>query len=164
MKYTKEVLFCARYLSGSGITSDTFNDVLEHVNELSGEYTIVKRENRDFYYELAAKLRDMWPPGNKDGKYPWRDSVENIKRKLIEVWATKLDGKSFTIEECLMVARKYLSQFQQSTKYMMILKYFILKNGVSKFANMLLDDEFLATAAAEESEYDIISEGEGVLI
>lgn len=164
MKYTREVLFCARYLSGSGITADNFNDVLQHLNELSGEYTIVKRENRDFYYELAAKLRDLWPPGNKNGKYPWRDSVENIRRKLIEVWATKLEGKSYSIDDCLRVARKYLSQFQEDTKFMKILKYFVLKDNVSVLANMLLDDEFVAGADPEDVDYNNISVGEGVLI
>jgi len=163
MKYTKEVLFCARYLSGSGITSETFNDVLEHVNELTGEYSIIKRENRDFYYELAEKLRILWPPGKKNGKYSWRGSVEDIKRRLITVWGTKLEGKSYTIDRCLTVARRYLADFQEDTKYMKILEYFILKDNVSVFANMLLDDEFVAAAEAEENYMDYSTEG-GVLI
>lgn len=164
MTASQQVLFCAKYLSERGYSSHDFDDLVEQSKKLKVDYNLVKKEPTTFFFELAEKLRELWPPGEKEGKYPWRDSVDNLRRRLMELWATKLAGKTFTVEECLVVARKYLSQFQHDTKYMMILKYFILKNGTSKFANMLLDDEFIVTAVAEESEYDNISEGEGVLI
>ena len=164
MKYTREVLFCARYLSGNGITADNFNDVLQHLNKLSGEYTIVKMENRDFYYELASRLREMWPPGEKDGKYPWRDSVDNLRRRLQELWKIRFPNRTLTIEQCLAVARKYLSQFQGSTKYMQILKYFIKKEGTSKFADMLDSESELAQAMAQYTEDESVPTEEGVLI
>ena len=35
--------------------------------------------------------------------------------------------KQYSIEECVAAANKYLAQFENDTKYMQILKYFILK-------------------------------------
>lgn len=44
---------------------------------------------KSFFEELAERLREMWPPGEKDGKYPWRDSVGNLARRLELLWADR---------------------------------------------------------------------------
>lgn len=91
------------------------------------KFSLVKDENQQsFFEELAEGLRNLWPPGEKDGKYPWRDSVSNLSRRLEALWRDR-QLKDFSIDDCLMVARRYLAQFEQSTKYMKTLKYFILK-------------------------------------
>ena len=102
-----------------------------------------------FFETLASKLREMWPSGDKDGKYSWRDSVPNLAERLRTLWDIR-QLKNYTIETCLSVARRYLSSYEDNKKYMQTLKYFILKqddiiqsNGMikhinkSKFADML---------------------------
>lgn len=85
------------------------------------------KEPEDFYSKLAGGLRELWPPGEKDGKYPWRDSVKNLKTRLEFLWRDRKFKDKYSIEQCLSVARKYLSQYEDNAKYMQTLKYFIFK-------------------------------------
>ena len=175
MTVSQQVLFCARYLSERGYNSQDFDDLVNQSKKLKADYNLVKKEPTTFFTELAEKLRELWPAGEKDGMYPWRDSVPNLRKRLIELWATRFPDKTYSIEECLTVARKYLSQFQDDTKYMRVLKYFILKQKVIKdangkdthydesiFADMLESNKDIL-AAETEFTYDSTYE-EGVLI
>ena len=107
------------------------------------------KSNESYFVELATKLREMWPPGEKDGKYPWRDSVPNLVTRLQNLWIIR-ELKEYPIDFCLQVARRYLSKYENDAKYMCVLKYFILKQkhitqadgslkyiSDSKFADML---------------------------
>ena len=176
MSYSDTCLFCARYLSERGYTSKDYEDMVAHLGELKVDYNLVRKEPSTFFTELAEKLRELWPPGEKEGKYPWRDSVPNLRKRLIELWVSRFNGKSYTIEQCLTVARKYLSNFQDDTRYMKVLKYFILKqkdivdqNGKathydeSILADMLESGEYLEPVE-ETIDYDNLSAEEGVLI
>ena len=163
MAVSNEVLFCARYLSERGYDSHNFDGLVELSNNLEVDYNLVKKEPTTFFIELAEKLREMWPAGDKDGKYPWRDSTDNLKRRLIHLWNTRLQGQEYTLDECLTVARRYLSQFQEDTKYMQILKYFIMKDKKSKFADMLESQKELIPEETSLFDDNIFSE-EGVLI
>ena len=165
MEYSNESLFCARYLALRGYTSKDFDELVAQSDNLEGEYALVKKEVSDFYRELAEKLRDLWPRGDKNGKYPWRDSVDNLRRRLINLWNTRLKGQTYTIDECLTVARKYLSQFQDDTTYMQILKYFILndKKKTSRFADMLENQKESIPEDDWIAEDNVFNE-EGVLI
>ena len=109
----------------------------------------ILKSNDNYFTELATRLREMWPPGTKDGKFAWRDSVDNLVTRLQNLWDIR-DLKDYPIEFCLQVARRYLSKFENDTKYMCTLKYFILKQkhitqkdgslkyiSESKFADML---------------------------
>ena len=129
-EYTSEIKFCVKYLLDHGVNSKNFVDVATKLTPKDQRYDFVKVEDRidrKFFDELASKLRELWPPGNKSGKYPWRDSVENISKRLQILWNERMKGKTYTIEQCLAAARKYLSQFEDDTTYMVLLKYFILK-------------------------------------
>ena len=119
---------------------------------------------KSFYAELAEALRKLWPPGEKDGKWPWRDSVDNLTRRLKTLWDIRNLGER-TIDECIMAAQRYLAQFQDNAKYMQTLKYFILKqddiidkNGkhkyinVSKFADLLESNPNMDNTMSEWTE------------
>ena len=80
---------------------------------------------------LAEALRKLWPSGEKDGKYPWRDTVPNLKERLRLIWDYNDLGDKYTVDDCLQAARRYLAQFQEDTKYMQTLKYFIFKQNKS---------------------------------
>jgi len=138
--YSNECKFCARYLKDNGVSGDNFDEVVALITELDPDYKLIKIEKPDFFKDLATRLRDLWPAGskivqNKDGsytEYPWRDSVTNLTRRLQLLWQQR-ELKNYFLEDCLSAARKYLAQFEQSTKYMKILKYFIFKQkGIVK--------------------------------
>lgn len=126
--YSPEVKFCVRYLLNQGINAFNFNKVKLQLNSDDADFDLVRVSisQKDFFTELAERMRVLWPAGEKDGKWPWRDSVGNLSRRLETLWKDR-DFKEKTIEECLMVARKYLAQFEDNAKYMQTLKYFILK-------------------------------------
>lgn len=157
MTTTPDVRFCVKYLMDHGVNALNFDDVASTISVSDPTYTLVPAGSVSFFDELAEKLRELWPPGEKDGKYAWRDSVPNLSKRLKALWGDRLKGKEFTIDECLSAARKYLAQFEDNVKYMQVLKYFILKqksiaegNGrvkyitESKFADILEGNSELA--------------------
>lgn len=81
----------------------------------------------NFYEQLAIKLRELWPTGEKDGKYPWRESVSNLTKRLEILWKDRDLKDKYSLDQCLSVARKYLAQYENNAKYMQTLKYFIYK-------------------------------------
>lgn len=151
MTFTPEIKYCVKYLLDHGVDSANFADVVLQLNTSDETFELVKsNKKKNFFVELAEKLRELWPPGEKLGKYPWRDSVPNLAKRLEMLWAERFPDKAYTIEECLIAARRYLAQFENDVTYMQVLKYFILKqepiakpNGhltyvnKSKFADML---------------------------
>ena len=162
--YTEEVVFCAQYLSEKGITPEEYVTLATFDGYLP--FKITRTEERDeFFEELAKKLRELWPPGDKiiNGKaYAWRDSVQNLSKRLETLWSDRFKDKHYSIEECLSAARKYLAQFEDNVKYMQTLKFFIWKqkdlvmsNGQikhiseSKFADILEGNVELAAVDEE---------------
>lgn len=118
----------------------------------------LNRMPSDFFEQVAEGLRKLWPAGNKqvimpDGsikEYAWRDSVSNLVKRLEFIWKDRQFRDKYTVDNCMMAARRYLSQYENNTKYMQLLKYFVFKQGKlinkngkamhtyeSKFADML---------------------------
>ena len=136
MIYSEEIRFCVKYLKDRGILAKQYADICKTLKKgTKAEYKLVPINN-SFYTELAENLRDLWPPGDKEilvggeiRRYPWRDSVDNLAKRLESLWTSRFKGKEFTMEQCLTAARQYLNQFQDSVKYMQLLKYFILKQN-----------------------------------
>ena len=126
--YSPEVKFCVRYLLNHGITAVDFSKVHLQLSNDDADFNLVpvSSSQKDFFTELAEKMRELWPAGEKDGKWPWRDSVSNLSRRLQALWKDRKFGEK-TIDECLTVARRYLAQFEDNAKYMQTLKYYILK-------------------------------------
>lgn len=72
---------------------------------------------------LANKLRQMYPPGMKDDKWPWRGTPKTIMDKLDEFFK---DYPDVTDEEIVKAAQDYLSKFQTDAGRS-LLAYFISK-------------------------------------
>ncbi len=158
---TPEIKFCVRYLKEHGISTKDFETISKMLGPNDAIYSLVKVTKKSFFEELAEGLRELWPAGLKDGMYPWRDSVDNLTRRLQTLWAHRFptvnDG-SYTIEQCLTVARRYLAKFESDTKYMRTLKYYILKqqkillpNGRFKIVDESLLADMLEGKAAEDA-------------
>lgn len=136
-QYSDECLFCAKYLFENGLNGEKIEKMRPETEKLQVSFSLNKIQ-KNYWTELAEGLRGLWPPGEKDGKYPWRDSVKNLARRLELMWTTRMPQKNYTKDQVLLVARRYLSQFQESTKYMKLLKYFILKTESTPSANGIL--------------------------
>ena len=126
-QFTNRDLFCARSLLDKGLLSqDELPKLAEAAAGYTGKFEMVEIKD-DFFVELATQLRELWPAGDKDGKYSWRDSVPNLVKRLKTLWKSR-NMKDYTLDECLEAARKYLVGFENNAKYMQTLKYFIFKN------------------------------------
>lgn len=123
-----------------------------------------KHPDPEFYQNLARELRKLWPPGMKDGKYPWRESVSALVSRL-EVLFDERDLFDYSLEDCLTAARRYLSQYEENASYMQTLKYFVLKQkkiyidahhvkyvNESKFADIL--ENQLTKSDTEQDEWE----------
>lgn len=166
-KYPDEAIFCAKYLKERGFLSgENLEEITALIDDLDVDFKFVKVE-LGFYVQLAKALRELWPAGEKDGKWPWRDSIGNLSRRLETMWVARNLGE-YSIDTCLIVARKYLSQYADNTKYMQTLKYFILKQGKlkqsdgsikyiqqSQFADML---EAITEEDQQQSEWESMFE------
>ena len=127
-KYSDEAIFCAKYLNDRGLLSeDKLEEIMALIDDFDVEFKFIKVQ-LGYFTRLAKALRELWPTGEKDGKYPWRESVANLARRLETLWAAR-NLQEIPVETCVMVARKYLAQYENNTKYMQTLKYFVLKQG-----------------------------------
>ena len=177
---TPEVLFCLKYLSEHGIDSSNFDEKKSLLDKYSvPEYDLVKREKDEFFFtSLAKSLRELWPPGEKDGKYPWRESVNNLADRLKMLWKFRGLG-DYSLGACLRVARRYVAQYENDTRYMQTLKYFVMKQKsvvdprdgkitytqTSQFADMLEgQDDIDAVQNEWENILESVSVGEGELV
>lgn len=80
------------------------------------------------FEELARKLQDIYPQGNKQGTtYNWRDCTEVIAFKLRTLVA-KYDF-IFTEDEAIKATKEYVESFEDDNKSMKLLKYFILRTS-----------------------------------
>ena len=175
--YSNECRFCARYLRDHGVESENFDEIVSLLTDLDPDYKLIKIEKEDFFKSLATKLRELWPAGDKADKYPWRDYVTNLTRRLQLLWQIR-ELTNYSLEDCLIAARKYLARFERDTKYMKTLKYFILKQkevvdqvGKKKYINESSFADILEGKTDQEAleaewfgDISITNDNEGLLI
>lgn len=108
--------------------------------------------NNEQYFELANRLRDLFPSGKKPGtSASWKANTREIAFKLCKFFS--LFGK-FSDDDIVDAAKRYIASFNGDTTMMRTLTYFIFKyedrydeNGcryrelVSELANFLEDKE-----------------------
>ena len=85
--------------------------------------------------ELAAKLKEIYPKGMKEGKWYWADGVALIKRRL-QAFFVKY-GR-FPAEDIIDATQRYVNE-KQDQDDMRLLKYFI-------FRDKKIDGEEVATS------------------
>lgn len=97
----------------------------EEVREILEKSLVVKTNN---YKELAQKLKEVFPPGKKDGtsRY-WAEGVTLIERRL-KVFEKKYGV--FPEEDILDAAKRYVEGFNGNYKYMRTLRYFIFREEI----------------------------------
>lgn len=78
---------------------------------------------------LATALKEIFPKGKKDGtNYYWAEGVALIVRRLRLFF--KKYGNTYTDEQIIAAANKYVESFNGMYTYMKLLKYFIFKEKV----------------------------------
>ena len=89
----------------------------------------VQKSSDDRFFNLANKLRELFPGGKKPGyAYTWRDSTSCIADRLKKFM---LKYGNYSDEEIVNATKKYVSSFNGNYQYMQLLKYFIWKNKVT---------------------------------
>lgn len=132
------------------LSNNTKNLVSKIITESSIMLTSV---NIDFE-DLAAKLMDLYPSGNKSGTtYPWRGNIEEIAQKLRTLVA--IYNFQFTEEEAIDATKEYLSSISEFDKFTLLLKNFILNVKTDESGNKEINSLFMTiieNRRKEESE------------
>lgn len=80
------------------------------------------------FEELAKKLQDIYPKGNKPGTtYNWGNNTAVIAFKLRTLVAKYCF--IFTEDEAIKATKEYVDSFEDDNKNMKLLKYFILRTS-----------------------------------
>ena len=112
-----------------------------------------EQEPQDRLIQLAARLKDIFPKGKKDGtNYYWTEGVALIIRRLKLFF--KKYGNKFTDEQIIQAAEKYVQGFNGNYQYMRLLKYFIFKEKVGANGEVEGDSElinYIENAGQEEN-------------
>lgn len=93
---------------------------------------------------IAEKLMAIFPKGKKPGTpYYWKCNKREVMLKLKSFF--KLYGRTYTEEEILDAARRYVDSFNGDYRFMRLLKYFIWKRDntegeVSELATFIDND------------------------
>lgn len=112
-----------------------------------------QQEPQDRLNLLAARLKEIFPKGKKDGtNYYWADGVALIVRRLKLFF--KKYGNDFTDEQIIQATEKYVQGFNGNYQYMRLLKYFIFKEKVGANGEVEGDSElisYIENAGQEEN-------------
>ena len=155
--FAVEDIYCAKHLQSKGyLENGVLSKILSESLPESINFKLVAIKSKEFYIKLATALRELWPAGNKDGKYPWRESVANLAARLEMMWEVQRLG-DYSIDDCLIVARRYLAQYESNIKYMSTVKYFVLKqkklvgkDGLIKYQSTSILASMLESSPVDE--------------
>ena len=102
-----------------------------------------KQKPNDRLIQLATRLKEIFPKGKKDGtNYYWADGVALIVRRL-KLFFRKY-GDTYTDEQIVKAAEKYVQGFNGNYTYMRLLKYFIFKEKVGAAGEVEGDSELIS--------------------
>lgn len=162
-----KALYCIQFLRENGYSLQMISELYQTNSSMT--YKLI-RDDDSFFTELATKMRELWPHGEKEvregnsvKKYPWRGSIPELAKRLKFIWS-ELELPDYSIEDCLVAARKYLAQFQNSSvKYMRTLPYFIFrqeknlsKTGFYKTSYKSPLADFLNGVNEEQQQWDLL--------
>lgn len=113
-----------------------------------------EQEPQDRLIQLAARLKEIFPKGKKDGtNYYWADGVALIVRRLKLFF--KKYGNKFTDEQIIQATEKYVQGFNGNYQYMRLLKYFIFKEKVGANGEVEGDSELISYIENAGQEEDL---------
>lgn len=112
-----------------------------------------KNKPDERYTQLAIKLKEIFPKGKKSStNYYWAEGVALIVRRLKLFF--KKYGDTYTDEQIIKAAEKYVQGFNGDYTYMRLLKYFIFKEKIGAAGEVEGDSElisYIENAGQEDS-------------
>lgn len=113
-----------------------------------------EQEPEDRLVKLAKQLKAIFPKGKKDGtNYYWAEGVALIVRRLKLFF--KKYGDTYTDEQIIQAAHKYVEGFNGNYTYMRLLKYFIFKEKVGAAGEVEGDSELISYIENAGQEEDL---------
>lgn len=102
------------------------------------------RPNKRDNSSLAKSLRELYPTGLKDDRWPWRGTNVEIKNKLDRFMDLYPE---YTEQQIVDATKNYLTKMVENDKGRSLLGYFILKNTEDGVKSILaqyidLEDQF----------------------
>lgn len=111
------------------------------------------QEPEDRLMALAKRLKEIFPKGKKEGtNYYWAEGQAIIIRRLKLFF--KKYGNTYTDEQIITAAEKYVQSFNGDYTYMRLLRYFILREKVGAAGEIEGDSElinYMENAGQEEN-------------
>lgn len=127
------------------------NEILDTIAIESDKY----QEPVDRLTKLAKELKEIFPKGKKEGtNYYWAEGTALIIRRLKLFF--KKYGNTYTDEQIIEAAKKYIQGFNGNYKYMKLLKYFIFKEKIGIGGDVEGDSE-LVTYIENEGQEDSLN-------
>lgn len=148
LKYTG--FDCNGGVQGIELTKEGIKAVEEMF--LNSELDVLEK---DRFEVLAEKLMDVFPKGKQPGgKYYFRGNSKDVASKLKKFF--KMYGNTYTDDQIINAAKKYVESFHGNYTYMRLLKYFIWKqvSKIDSAGNHYIEE------VSELADY-ITNEGEG---
>lgn len=142
------------YITGIGdINRSGYRATKLGINAIDSVVTdSIETKEEDRYETLANKLRELYPPGRKEGtNYMWKGTTAEIARKL-KTLVVKYHY-NFTDEEAIKATETYIKSFNGNYRLMRLLKYFILKAEKDEDGNTDIKSElmnYIENAGQEE--------------
>ncbi len=110
--------------NGEIVVSDNIKELISTIT-IDSDKNVIDKD--DEFLELANELRELYPPGRKEGTtYMWRGTTAEIAKKL-KTLVVKYKY-SFTKEQVIKATKDYINSFNGNYRKMRLLKYFILKS------------------------------------
>lgn len=110
-------------MSDSFLITQRWNDTVESIVLDSDK----DHQPEDRLDKLAVKLQAIFPEGKKEGTTQyWRGNKREISLKLKKFF--KLYGNTYTDDQILTAAQKYVDGFNGRLSHMRVLKYFLWKD------------------------------------
>ena len=121
------------------LVPEFFNNEIIHISPKGREFVdqiILESQGcniEENLEELANKLKELFPPGNKSPGHPWRGNTKEIVNKLKRFKTIY----SYSDTEILNATKHYVENMENNL-YMRVLKYFILKqnNGGEEISDL----------------------------
>lgn len=115
--------FLIKVVDGFKIDNNKFSEI----ETMVAKATVVQSKG-DRLLNLANALREIFPGGKKPGtNYYWRDNPNIIAQRL-SIFLKKY-GDTYTDEQIINAAKRYVESFNGNYQFMQLLKYFISKQN-----------------------------------
>lgn len=122
------------------VISDRIKDLISTIC-IDSDKNVIDKDAE--YTELAAKLRELYPSGRKEGTtYMWRGTTIEVAKKL-KTLVVKY-GYTLNKEDVIQATKDYVSSFNGNYRYMQLLKYFILKSVRDADGNVEIKSELMS--------------------